>query len=79
MGAKKIVNDFNCGSIFEEEDPIALAWSLRELILDETKYLRLSKNVAEASHFYSPACAAARVVSILERDFSNWLSAGGMN
>lgn len=79
MGAKKIVNDFNCGSIFEEDDPIALAWSLRELILDETKYLRLSKNVAEASHFYSPACAAARVVSILERDFSNWLSAGGMN
>lgn len=74
MGAKKIVNEFACGKIFNSECSHDLAWKLRILIENKCEFLSCSQRTRRASNNLLPSYASNQIAGILSSSFGGWKS-----
>ncbi|MFX4296136.1 glycosyltransferase family 4 protein [Pseudosulfitobacter pseudonitzschiae] len=72
MGAVKLVDDYSVGLSFEAGDVTDLAWQLRWLATDRSRYIAICSALSNAQAALLPRAAAARaaphITTLLERE-----------
>lgn len=70
MGGRKLVDDFKCGLVFDNNDPQSLAEALIKMISDEQCYKDFAQSAFECSEKISPSYNAKALLKIIK---SKWI------
>ena len=73
MGGVKIVEDYECGLAFNNEDPVDLADKLQRLATNAKLYEECACNAIVAAKQCSPDSKAAELVSLIKRKYPQWI------
>ena len=75
MGAHKLVLDYGLGATFHSGDAVDLAWQIRNLCEDQSRYQAVCENLHRSRLDIFPDAAASRVVNRLGDTFYGWRTA----
>lgn len=72
MGGNKLVNDYECGYVFERYDYKELSKIIEGLINDKEDYLRISNNAFEAAKMIEPNVASEKIAKYISSNYDGW-------
>ncbi|MBQ6187230.1 MAG: glycosyltransferase [Prevotella sp.] len=72
MGGVKLIEDYNCGLSFKENDYVDLAKKIELLMANKEMYLEISNNAFAAINNISPKNKAAEITDYIKDNFYNW-------
>lgn len=72
MGARKLIFDHGLGTTFQANDSVDLAWQIRVLLEDKTKYQLVCENLQRYQTAIFPNSAAGQVANRLRDRFPGW-------